>query len=63
MENNKLELKNYCFSLEIDLFGVADIKNIKKEFLISPKVLAKMDRAVCLGMRISRAALDEIEQV
>jgi epoxyqueuosine reductase QueG len=63
MENNKLELKNYCFSLEIDLFGIADIKNIKKEFLISPKVSEKMDRAVCLGLRISRAALDEIEQV
>jgi epoxyqueuosine reductase QueG len=62
-ENNKLDLKNYCFSLEIDLFGVADIKNIKNEFLIAPKVLAKLDRAVCLGLRISQAALAEIEKV
>jgi len=62
MENNKLELKNYCLSLEVDLFGVADIKNIKNEFLIAPKVLAKLDRAVCLGLRISQAALAEIEQ-
>ena len=62
-KNNKLDLEKYCLSLEVDLFGVADIKDIKNEFLISPKVLANMDRAVCLGMRISRAALDEIEQV
>ncbi|MDD5128631.1 MAG: reductive dehalogenase domain-containing protein [Candidatus Omnitrophica bacterium] len=62
LENNKLELKNYCLSLEVDLFGVADIRNIKNEFLIAPKVLAKLDRAVCLGLRISQAALAEIEQ-
>jgi len=62
-KNNKQDLEKYCFSLEIDLFGVADIKEIKNEFLISPKVLAKMDRAVCLGLRISQAALNEIEQV
>lgn len=63
MKNNKLDLKNFCFSLEIDLFGIADIKDIKNEFLIAPKVLAKLDRAVCLGLRISQAALNEIEQV
>ncbi|MDD5130750.1 MAG: 4Fe-4S binding protein [Candidatus Omnitrophica bacterium] len=62
-KNNKLELKEYCLSLDIDLFGIADIEGIKNEFLISPKVLVKMNRAVCLGMRISRAALEEIEEV
>ena len=62
-KNNKLDLKKFCFSLEIDLFGVADIKNIKNEFLISPKVLAKLDRAICLGLRISQAVLREIEKV
>lgn len=63
MKNNKLDLKNFCFSLEVDLFGVADIKNIRNEFLIAPQVLTKLDRAVCLGVRISQAALAEIEQV
>ena len=62
-KDNKLDLKKYCFSLEIDLFGIADIKNIKNEFLIAPKVLARLDRAVCLGLRISQAALNEIEKV
>jgi len=61
--NSKLELRKFCLSLEIDLFGIADIKNIKHEFLIAPRVLARMDRAVCLGLRISQAALAEIEQV
>lgn len=63
LKDNKLDLKKFCLSLEIDLFGIADIKDIKNEFLISPKVLAKMDRAVCLGLRISQAALEEIEKV
>ena len=61
--NNKSELKDFCLSLGVDLFGIADIKDIKNEFLIAPKVLAKMDRAVCLGLGISRAALEEIDQV
>ncbi|MDO9572321.1 MAG: hypothetical protein Q7J37_00320 [Candidatus Omnitrophota bacterium] len=63
LKDNKLDLKKFCLSLEIDLFGIADIKDIKNEFLILPKVLAKMDRAVCLGLRISQAALEEIEKV
>jgi epoxyqueuosine reductase QueG len=62
-KNNKADLKKFCLSLEVDLFGVADIKNIKNEFLIAPKVLAKLDNAVCLGLRISQAALAEIEKV
>ncbi|MDD5096922.1 MAG: 4Fe-4S double cluster binding domain-containing protein [Candidatus Omnitrophica bacterium] len=62
-KNNKADLKKFCLSLEVDLFGVADIKNIKNEFLIAPKVLAKLDYAVCLGLRISQAALAEIEKV
>ncbi len=61
-KNNKLQLKNFCFGLGADLFGVADITSIKSEFLISPKVLEKADRAVCLGVGLSRAALAEIEE-
>ena len=61
-QDNKLSLKKLCSSLGIDLFGIADIKDIKNEFLISSKVLEKMDRAICLGLRISQAVLDDIEQ-
>jgi len=62
-KNNKQDLKKLCFSLGIDLFGVADIEKLSHEFLISPKVSAKMTRAVCLGLRISQAVLDDIESV
>lgn len=44
----------------MDLFGVADIHKIKKDFALSPKVLEKLDYAVCLGVRLSAGILDEI---
>jgi epoxyqueuosine reductase QueG len=58
---NYLILKRFCQEQGIDLFGVADISSIKKEFLLSEKLLAKLDRAVCLGVRLSRSILSEIE--
>ncbi len=62
MDTNKnyLNLKKYCRNLGIDLFGVADISGIKKEFAISKKVLEKLDKAICLGMRLSGAILEDI---
>ena len=62
MENNKnyLQLKKLCQDLGIDLFGVADIKPVKGNFKLSEKLLAKLDKAVCLGLRVSQSVLDEI---
>jgi epoxyqueuosine reductase len=59
-KKNYLNLKKYCLSLEADLFGVADISGIKKEFAISEKLLKKLDKAICLGMRLSEAVLEDI---
>lgn len=56
----KNNLKKYTTTLGTDLFGVADISKIKKEFVISNKVLEKLDKAICLGMRLSRAILEDI---
>jgi len=63
MDKNKnyLNLKRFCQNLGIDLFGVADISKIKKEFMISARTLEKFERAVCLGLRLSGGILDEIE--
>jgi len=63
MEENKnyLLLKKFCLKQGIDLFGVADISRIKKEFLLSQKLLARLERGVCLGVRLSRSILSEIE--
>jgi len=57
---NYLSLKKYCHQLGADLFGVADISGIKNEFAVSRKILEKLDKAVCLGIRLSRAILEDI---
>jgi epoxyqueuosine reductase QueG len=65
MDKNKnyLALKKFCQNEGVDLFGVADISEIKNEFKISPKTLQNLDRAVCLGTMLSAAVLSEIETV
>lgn len=62
MDKNKnyLQLKRFCQAQGIDLFGVADISAIKKEFLVSEKLLEGFDKAICLGIRLSCGILQEI---
>ncbi len=57
---NYLSLKRFCQDSGIDLFGVADISGIKDDFALSGKVLESLDKAVCLGMRLSKSILEEI---
>jgi epoxyqueuosine reductase QueG len=57
---NYSTLKRFCQSLGIDLFGVADISQIKEDFTLSRKVLKKFDRGICLGTRLSESILEEI---
>lgn len=54
------ELRRFCQEGGADLFGVADISGVKKEFAISQALLEKFDKAVCLGVRLSSAILEEI---
>jgi len=63
MDKNKnyTSLKKFCQNLGIDLFGVADIKDIKKDFMLSKNILENLDKAVCLGVRLSASILAEIE--
>jgi len=63
MDKNKnyLNLKKFCLEQGIDLFGVADILEIKDEFMILGRTLEKLNQAVCLGVRLSAGILDEIE--
>ncbi len=62
-ETNYQDLKKYSLEQGPDLFGVADISAIKKDFAISGELLKKFDKAVCLGMRLSEAILSEIKDV
>ena len=63
MDKNKnyLELKRFSQDLGADLFGVANISEIKKDFVLSPNVLEKFDWAISLGVRLSKSILEEIE--
>jgi epoxyqueuosine reductase QueG len=54
-------LKKFCTQLGCELFGVADISGIKEEFVISEKLRAKLSSAICIGMRLSRAVLQDID--
>ena len=62
MDKNKnyLSLKKFCLDSGVDLFGVADISKIKNGFALSRETLGKLDKAVCLGMRLSASVLEEI---
>jgi epoxyqueuosine reductase QueG len=64
MEKNKYysQLKKFCQQQGADLFGVADISKEKADIKLAPHVLAKVDRAVCLGIRLSAGILGELEQ-
>ena len=57
---NYSTLKKYCQGLGIDLFGVGDIASIKDDIKVSKDVLNKLDKAVCLGVRLSGSILEEI---
>lgn len=55
------ELKEFCMGLGLDLFGVADISKIKKEFSLSQKALKRFDKAICVGLGLAQGILGEIE--
>jgi epoxyqueuosine reductase QueG len=59
-KNNYLALERFCRRQGADLFGVADVSAIKSKFALSPKVTDKLGRAVCLGVKLSSAVLEEI---
>ncbi|MFH1398118.1 MAG: reductive dehalogenase domain-containing protein [Candidatus Omnitrophota bacterium] len=58
--NDYNKLKKYALDGGADLFGIADISSIKKDFLLSGNSLKKLDKAICLGARLSNAVLQEI---
>lgn len=62
MDKNKnyLSIEKFCQDLGADLFGVADVREIKNGFAFSEEVLKNIDKAVCLGVRLSGSILEEI---
>lgn len=61
MGKNYLLVKKFSQGLGVDLFGVADISRIRSDFSLPNPLLAKLDKAISLGMRLSRGILEEIQ--
>lgn len=59
---NHRELKKFSFSRGAGLFGVADISGIREDFQLSPDITKSLNRAVCLGVGLSRCVLSEIDR-
>lgn len=62
MEKNKnyLNLKKFCRSLDVDLFGVAKIREVRKDFMLPEEISGKFDKAISLGLSLSQNILEEI---
>ncbi|MCX8161338.1 MAG: hypothetical protein N3G18_10495 [Candidatus Saccharicenans sp.] len=55
-------LKKFCLEeLRLDLFGVADIREIRPTFSMSPGLVQRYDYAVSLGKEVLLSVLDDIE--
>ena len=59
-DKNYIALKKFCQDLGMDLFGVADIQDVKQGFVVSPELLTRLDKAVVLGGRLSKTVLAEL---
>lgn len=55
-------LRRISLSLGAGLFGVADISGIKEEFFLTEDATRGLDRAVCVGARLSLPVLSEIKE-
>jgi len=60
MEKIKNEIEKLLLCSGVAIFGIADIREIKKDFKINENVLDKLNRAVCIAVRLSDAIIDEI---
>ncbi len=61
-QKDYLALEEFCRGQGADLFGVADVSAIREGFALTAKVRDKLGQAVCLGIRLSSAILEEITQ-
>lgn len=54
-------LKKFCSAHGADLFGVADISSISGDFALSAELTNGLNRAICLGVRVSSAIIRDIK--
>ncbi len=59
-EKNRQKLKNFALEQGISLFGVADITNIREEFLLDKNLKSQFQNAISLGKRLLDSVLEDI---
>jgi len=59
-KENYQKLKELVLTEGISLFGVADIREARKDFLLPKEVTEKLDFAISLGYRLSQSVLDTL---
>jgi Uncharacterized Fe-S protein len=59
-KQNYQALQRTAFAEGITLFGVADVRDINKDFLIPPETAEQLPFAVSMGIRLSRSILRTI---
>ncbi len=60
-DKNYKQLRKFCLDRGADLFGVADISKIKDGFNLPEPLINDLDRAICVGVRLSRQIFNDIE--
>jgi epoxyqueuosine reductase QueG len=61
-ENNYLKLKDWVLEQGISLFGVAEIRPLKNDFLhLSRQLIDSFESGISMAVRLSDAVLDEVE--
>ncbi|MBU1062129.1 MAG: hypothetical protein KJ952_05380 [Candidatus Omnitrophica bacterium] len=62
MEKSKFrkELEKFAYDRGAHLFGIADVRDIKKEFHFLDEILKDLDYAISIGLRLSGSILEEI---
>ncbi|MCX6564180.1 MAG: hypothetical protein NTU60_11345 [Candidatus Aminicenantes bacterium] len=53
-------IREYCRDLGFSLFGVADVRQVRDEFLLADGLKLSFDRAVSLGLKVLDAVLEDI---
>ena len=61
VEGNYAKLKDFSIRWGADLFGVANISSVKKDFAVSNSLLEHFDSAIVLAVRLSAAILQDID--
>jgi len=60
-DKNYKQLRKFCLDRGADLFGVADISKIKDGFNLPEPLINDLDKAVCVGVRLSSQIFNDIE--